>query len=170
MNVTIRKFERTDIPKKVEWINNPANNQFLHYDLPLEVEKTQRWFDNNVDRVDRFDAVIEADGVLCGTIGLLSIDRKNNKAEYYIAMGETSLKGKGISTEASKILLDYGFNELGLNRIYLFTETENIPAQRLFEKVGFVKEGCLRSDMVSHGKFVNRYIYGLVKNEYLKGK
>lgn len=168
MIVRIRKFERKDIPKKVEWINNPQNNKFLHYDIPLEVEKTQKWFDSNIGRTDRYDAVIEADGVPCGTIGLLEIDKKNSKAEYYIAMGETSLKGKGISTQASKILLDYAFGELKLNRIYLYTETENIPAQRLFEKLGFIKEGCIRNDIVSHGKFVDRYIYGLVRDEYLK--
>lgn len=168
MKVTIRKFEREDIPKKVEWINNPANNQFLHYDIPIEVEKTQKWFDNNIGRTDRYDAVIEVDGVPCGTIGLLSIDKKNSKAEYYIAMGETSLKGKGVSTQATKLILDYGFNELGLNRIYLFTETENIPAQKLFEKVGFVKEGCIRSDIFSHSKFVDRYVYGIIRSEYLK--
>ena len=168
MIVTIRKFEREDIPKKVEWINNPENNQFLHYDIPIEIEKTQRWFDNNIGRMDRYDAVIEADGVPCGTIGLLGIDRKNRKAEYYIAMGETFFKGKGIATKASKLLLDYGFRELGLNRIYLFTETENILAQKLFEKDGFVREGCMRLDIVSHGKFVDRYVYGIVCSDYLK--
>ena len=83
-------------------------------------------------------------------------------------MGETSLKGKGISTKASKILLDYAFKELGLNRIYLYTEIENIPAQRLFEKLGFIKEGCVRNDIISHGKYADRYIYGLLKNDYLK--
>lgn len=168
MKITIRKFEREDIPKKVEWINNPENNQFLHYDIPLEVEKTQKWFDNNIGRTDRFDAVIEADGVPCGTIGLLSIDKKNKKAEYYIAMGETSLKGKGVATEASKLILEYGFKKLNLNRIYLFTEAENMVAQRLFEKIGFVKEGCIRSDIVSHGKFVDRYAYGILCSEYMK--
>lgn len=168
MLVHIRKFERNDIPNKVEWINNPQNNRFLHYDIPLEIEKTQRWFDSNIGRKDRYDAVIEADGIPCGTIGLLSIDQKNSKAEYYIAMGETSLKGKGISTKASKILLDYAFKELGLNRIYLYTEIDNIPAQRLFEKLGFIKEGCVRNDIISHGKYADRYIYGLLKNDYLK--
>lgn len=167
MKITIRKFERDDIPKKVEWINNPENNQFLHYDIPIEIGKTQRWFDNNIGRTDRYDAVIEADGIPCGTIGLLNIDSKNSKAEYYIAMGETSLKGKGVSPKASKLILEYAFNELGLNKIYLFTETENIAAQRLFEKVGFVKEGCIREDILSRGKFVDRYAYGICKKDYL---
>lgn len=168
MEITIRKFEREDIPKKVEWINNPVNNQFLHYDIPLKIGKTENWFDNNIGRTDRYDAVIEVDGVPCGTIGLLSIDSKNRKAEYYIAMGETSLKGKGVSTQASKLLLNYGFRELGLNRIYLFTETENVPAQRLFQKIGFVKEGCIREDIFSRGKYVDRYAYGICQSEYLK--
>ena len=168
MTVTVRKFERTDIPQKVEWINNPSNNQFLHYDIPIEVGKTQIWFDNVNGRTDRYDAVIEADGAACGTIGLLGIDRKNSKAEFYIAMGETSLKGKGISTQASRLILEYAFMELGLNRVYLFTETENIPAQRLFEKVGFIKEGCIRQDIISHGRFVDRYVYGICKEDYIK--
>ena len=78
MQITLRKFEEKDIPAKVRWINDPHNNQFLHYDLPLEEEKTRNWFINNKDRTDRYDAVIEADGVPCGLIGLLGIDRKNN--------------------------------------------------------------------------------------------
>lgn len=168
MTITIRKFERRDIPKKVEWINNPDNNRFLHYDIPLEIEKTQKWFDNNSDRTDRYDAVIEVDGVPCGTIGLLSIDRISNKAEFYIAMGETFLKGKGVATYAGRLILDYGFNVLGLNRIYLFTEVENVPAQRLFEKIGFKKEGCIRSDIISHGKYVDRYVYGILCKDYIK--
>ena len=168
MQVTIRKFEREDIPKKVEWVNNPANNQFLHYDIPINVEKTQAWFDRNLGKTDRFDAVIEADGVPCGTIGLLHIDGKDSKAEYYIAMGETDLKGKGVSTQASRLILEYAFEELGLNRVYLFTETGNIPAQRLFEKVGFIREGCLKDDVLSHGCFADRYIYGICKRDYRK--
>lgn len=168
MKVTIRKFEKRDIPRKVEWINNPENNRFLHYDIPLEIDKTEMWYEKNSEKEDRYDAVIEADEVPCGTIGLLSIDRKNSKAEYYIAMGETELKGKGVATEASRLILDYAFRVLGLNRVYLFTETENIAAQRLFTKIGFIREGCIRNDIVSHGKFVDRYAYGILKKEYLK--
>ena len=168
MEITIRKFERTDIPKKVEWVNNPENNQFLHYDIPICVEKTERWFNSHLGEDTRYDAVIEANGVPVGTIGLLSIDRKNSKAEYYIAMGEIAYKGKGVAREASLLILQYGFEVLGLNRIYLFTETENVTAQRLFERVGFVKEGLIRQDIVSHGRFVDRYVYGFLKGDWGK--
>lgn len=164
--ITIRKFEKSDIPKKVEWINNPANNRFLHYNIPLSIEGTERWFDSHQGETTRYDAVIEADGVPVGTIGLLSIDRKNSKAEYYIAMGETAYKGKGVAKEASRLILAYGFEELGLNRIYLFTEADNIAAQKLFERVGFKREGILKQDVYSHGAFADRIAYGFLKEEW----
>jgi len=165
--VKIRAFEKADIHKKVEWINNPENNQFLHYDIPICVEKTEKWFDSHVGRTDRYDAVIEVDNRPVGTIGLLSIDQKNKKAEYYIAMGETAYKGKGIAKEASRLILQYGFDVLKLNRIYLYTESENVAAQKLFEKVGFIKEGLIRSDVFSHGKYADRYVYGMLREEWI---
>ena len=116
MIVTIRRFERSDIPKKVEWINNPENNRFLHYDIPINALETERWFDRHLGETNRYDAVFEANGVPVGTIGLLDIDYKNGKAEYYIAMGEVSYKGHGIAKEATKLILQYGFEEL----TYLF--------------------------------------------------
>ena len=165
MRILVRKFERTDIPLKVEWVNDPENNAYLHYDLPLETGKTQKWFDEIADRRDRYDGFVEADGTPAGLIGLLNIDRKNSKAEYYILIGNKKLKRKGIAEEASKEILDYGFQKLGLNRIYLYTETGNVPAQRLFEKVGFVREGLLKGDVLSHGAYADRYVYAVLREE-----
>ena len=165
LKVTIRPFRFEDIPKKVEWINNAENNRFLHYDRPLEIDKTTQWFERVRDRNARYDAVIEADGRPCGTIGLLSIDRKNGKAEFYIAMGETDLKGRGVGKKASLLLLEHAFATLGLNRVYLYTEVDNLPAQRLFEKVGFIREGLLHQDILSRGKYVDRYVYGLCRRD-----
>lgn len=166
MKVEIRPFTYEDIPLKVKWINDDRNNQYLHYDIPLSIEGTEAWFKSHIGDHNRFDAVIEADGVPCGTIGLLSIDRKNMKAEYYIAMGEIAFKGKGVATAASEAILEYAFNNLLLNRVYLYTETENIAAQKLFEKVGFEREGCIRQDIISHGKYVDRFVYGICRTDY----
>lgn len=168
VKVTIRKFERSDIPNKVKWINDERNNQFLHYDIPISEEKTEKWFDSHIGETTRYDALIEADGIPVGTIGLLSIDYKNSKAEYYIAMGEPDYKGKGIAKEASRLILKYGFDTLGLNRIYLMTETDNFAAQALFERLGFIKEGCLRNDIFSHGRFADRFVYRMLKEDWEK--
>lgn len=168
MEVTIRPFEEQDIPLKIEWINNPLNHKYLHYDLPLELEKTINWFRKNKDRTDRFDATIEVDGNPVGLIGLLGIDKKNSKAEYYITIGDRDYLGKGVAYQSSKLLLQYAFKQLNLNKVYLYTEVENRGAQRLFEKVGFSKEGLVKDDLFFNGKFVSRYMYGVYKNNFLK--
>lgn len=167
MKVTIREFTFEDIALKVDWINNPENNQFLHYDLPLDYEKTCIWFEKNKGRTDRYDAVIEVDGTPVGLIGLLSIDGKNQKAEYYVSMGETGFKGQGVASKASELLLEYAFRSLKLEKVYLYTETDNKVAQKLFERVGFKKEGILKHDLLSRGRFVDRIAYGITKADYL---
>ena len=166
MQITLRKFEKRDVENKVKWINDSQNNTYLHYELPLEIEKTNEWFEKIRNRTDRFDAVIEADGVAIGLIGLLNIDSKNKKAEYYVCIGEQWAKGKGIAKGASKSLLEYAFKDLKLNKVYLYTEKENIFAQALFEKLGFIKEGLLKEDLIYNDRKVDRFFYGITKQEY----
>ncbi len=159
MQISIRRFEKKDIPNKVKWINDPQNNTYLHYELPLEVEKTERWFDANKDRTDRYDATILCDGVPVGLIGLLSI--ADGRAEYYITLGEAAYKGKGVAKEASLQLIEYAKTALCLHTIELYTEVDNIGAQKLFERIGFVKHGVAKGSAVNRGKIVDRFYYTL---------
>ena len=163
--IELRKFSEEDIPNKIKWINDSANNTYLHYDLPLEFDKTLRWFQNNKDKENRYDAVILYDGVPVGLIGLLGIDRVNRKAEYYICLGEHNIKGKGIATRASKLLFDYAFETLDLNKIYLYTEVDNLSAQKLFERRNFKKEWLFVDDLIYNGRKVSRYAYALLKED-----
>lgn len=165
--VSIRKFSKQDISNKINWINNSDNNKYLHYELPLQFDKTVEWYDRIKNLDTRYDAVIEFDKVPVGLIGLLNIDKKNKKAEYYICMGDGNFKGKGIATIASEQLLNYAFNTLNLNKVYLYTEKDNIAAQRLFEKLGFIKEGELKQDLIYMGRKVDRYIYGVFCNGWV---
>ena len=166
--VSIRKFTAEDIPNKVRWINDENNNQFLHYELPLELENTKKWFDRIKDNTDRYDAVIEYNGQPVGLIGLLSID--GSEAEYYVALGESSLKGKGIAGKATVLLLEYAYKGLGLSFVYLYTETQNIPAQRMFEKLGFQKMGIAEKSAINRGRPVDRFFYKIDLKEYFSKK
>lgn len=168
MNITLRKFTAADIPNKVRWINNESNNTYLHYELPLEIEKTQRWFEAIKERSDRYDAVIEVDGVSIGVIGLLNIDIVNLKAEYYITLGEISYKRKGISYVASKQLLKYAFEVLGLNKVYLNVDLNNIAACNLYEKLDFKCEGIFKEDMMHRGQMIDRKRYAILKKEWMR--
>ena len=163
LDVTLREFEEKDIPLKVEWINNLENNQFLHYELPARVDKTVEWF-HKKDNEKRIDCTVEYKGIAVGVIGLLQIDKFNSKAEYYITIGETSFKGKGIATKATKAILDYGFNTLNLHKIYLNVDSDNDIAKKLYKKCGFKQEGFFADDLFSgrKSKYIDRERYAIV--------
>lgn len=162
--VVLRTFTENDIENKIRWINDPKNNAHLHYDIPLEKEKTLQWFKNKNNET-RYDFIIEFDGVPVGLIGLLNIDKVNSKAEYYICLGENEYKGKGIAKEATRILIDFGFNQIDINKIYLNVDADNEVACHLYEKSGFTCEGVFIQDLLHNGKLIDRKRYAIIRSK-----
>ena len=167
--VYLRLMEEKDVPYKVKWINNPEFRHTLNFDYPLSEISTKKWLHNvagNSTRKDFIVCDIESDKPI-GYGGLIGIDYKNGKAESYMGIGDQSYQGKGIGYEIRKILLDYAFTELNMNKIYAYVWKENSPMITLNEKVGFQIEGLLRQDILSHGEKRDRYIMGILKEEYV---
>ncbi|MEI3611393.1 GNAT family N-acetyltransferase [Pseudogracilibacillus sp. SO30301A] len=168
-NVYLRLMEEKDIPYRVKWINNPEIRHTLNFDYPISEVGTRKWLHSVASNPGRRDFIvcdIETDKPV-GYGGLLGIDIKNGKAESYMGIGEKNLHGKGIGFEIRKILLDYAFKELNLNKVYAYVWKENMPMIKLNEKVGFQIEGLLRQDVLSHGEKRDRYIMGILKDKYL---
>lgn len=165
-DVTIREFRREDIPLKIEWVNNPENNRFLHYDLPLEYEKTTAWFERNRGRRNRFDATIEFEGEAVGLCGLLHIDYQNLKAEDYMLVGDSRFKRKGIATKAGTLNALYCFEILKLHKMYAFVEAGN-PSLDLDLKRGFRVEGYLHQSLRRGDRFVDCYILGMTRQSLI---
>ncbi|GMG67479.1 hypothetical protein TEHMS4_04130 [Tetragenococcus halophilus] len=67
-------------------------------------------------------------------------------------------------------MLEEAYKIYNLNKVYLFTEVDNIPAQKLFEKSGFKKEGLLKEDIIYNKKKIDRYVYSFLATEFLGGK
>lgn len=165
--VALRDFCFEDIERKVRWINDPENHRYLHYDLPLEVEKTIRWFQSR-NPEKRLDCTIEFEGEPVGVIGLLEIDKVNRKAEYYITIGEHSCKQKGVATAASRLLLQYGFETLQLNKIYLNVDARNTAACALYGKIGMICEGVFAEDLFHNGAFIDRKRYAILRSAFMR--
>lgn len=165
MNVSIRDFRFEDIPLKIRWINDPNNNYYLHYNIPLEYEATCAWYANKNNEIRR-DCVIIVNEMPVGLIGLLAIDKENSKAEYYICIGEQLYKHKGVASRATKIILRYAFEELKLNKVYLNVDADNVAACSLYEKNGFQKEGIFREDLLRRGVLIDRIRYAVLRNDY----
>lgn len=166
--ISVRKFEERDIPLKIRWINDPFNNQYLHYELPLRQDKTEIWFQRIKNRTDRYDAIIEVDGVPVGLIGLLKMI--GQRAELYIVIGEPDFSNRSVATESCLILLEKAFLEFGLKKVFLYTECDNTKAIRLFEKLSFRKLFRFPNSDINRGKLVDQYYYELSRDTFFEKK
>lgn len=101
-----------------------------------------------------------------GEVMLADIDRRNGSAQLGIFIGETDEWGKGYGTDAVNAIVDFGFAELRLERIWLNVWTENARARRAYEKAGFVHEGTLRRDRFEHGEFTSGDLMSIIRSEW----
>ncbi|WP_154895225.1 GNAT family N-acetyltransferase [Staphylococcus pasteuri] len=112
-----------------------------------------------------FHCGIWSENELVGVIGLHYIDTVNRKTSIGYYLGESHQK-KGIMTQCTKAIIDYAFNELDLNRVEIRASVENIKSQAIPERLGFTKEGRLRSEERVQGRFTDSYVYSLLKSEW----
>ncbi|MGD8780518.1 MAG: GNAT family protein [Ignavibacteria bacterium] len=104
---------------------------------------------------------------IIGTIGYHEWDKKNFKAEVGYVL-HCNYWQNGIMTEALNYVIEFGFTKMYLNRIEARTDPENIPSQKLLEKVGFLKEGLLREQMLVKERFQDFFIYAILRKEYFR--
>lgn len=162
----IRRLEERDLPLRVSWMNDERVYGSMHFDIPILLENTINWFRNNIGNEKRSDLVFEKDEEIVAFGGLTGINREVNKAELYVFVNP-SIQKKGIGTKAIRLLCKYGFEELGLSKIWLETNEDNMAARRVYEKCGFMLEGVHREEYKTiDGAMLSRLYYGLLKREF----
>jgi len=167
-NTFIRLMEEEDVPHKVDWFNDIKVRKTLNVNFPISIIGTKKWLNNVSLNDSRKDFIIcsSLDNVPVGYCGLVNIDIKNSKAESYLGMGNKEYWGKGHASEARRLLLDYAFNELDLNKVYSYVWSANEKMIHINKKVGYQVEGKLRDDVFHQGEFRDKLIMGLLKKEY----
>jgi RimJ/RimL family protein N-acetyltransferase len=114
-----------------------------------------------------FAIVRRRDEALVGCIGL-TIERADNRAEMGYWVGRPYW-GQGYATEAAHEMVNYGFSALALVRIHASHLARNPSSGRVMEKVGMVREGCLRKHALKWGLYEDLVLYGLLAEEYEPG-
>ena len=116
---------------------------------------------------DRADYAIlrKEDRVYLGDVVLSGIDEDNRSGAFRIALTGPDVFGKGYGTEATRLLLGYAFDVVGLHRVSLEVFDFNPRAQRAYEKAGFVREGLQREALWWDGEWHDVVTMAILKND-----
>ncbi len=101
-----------------------------------------------------------------GSTSLGHINKDDKKAEWGIVIGRKEFWGQGIADEVAKLLLDYAFKKLKLNRVELLVHAEHKGAIRCYRRCGFKKEGTKRKATFKNGKYHDEVIMSILKEDY----
>lgn len=99
-----------------------------------------------------------------GMIDLFDFDFKNSRAGVGILVKNTEDRGKGVGSEALKLLVNYSFTHLGLHQLYCNISEENDVSIKLFTKQGFKNIGLKKDWNLVNGSYKNEYIFQLINN------
>ena len=171
--VTLRPVKRADISFFLKWFNDPEVIQYLGAYLPM-TEMAEEKFIEELSNPARSQGqvllVIEAnEGDINKPIGncaLNGINSKDHAAMFGIGIGEKDYWSKGYGTEAARLLLNYGFEQLNLYRIFSTALAFNERSLRLHRKVGFKEEGRARQAMFKNGQYHDLVHFGILREEW----
>ncbi len=161
-------MEKEDLPLIAEWFNKPE--VFGEYNPLHQVSRTEaeKMFENPHE--EKSFIIEKKDGSKIGFIGhfyVLHVAGKQLEIGYSLVPSE---RGKGYGTEATQLMVDYLFLSKDTMRIQAQTDPRNVASHKLLEKVGFMKEGTLRKSFFMRGKWVDSYIYSILREEWKEPK
>ena len=137
---------------------------------PITPEQEQArlaWFRSRNDTDDRLDLAIvdRATGECVGEAVLNEWDPGNESCNFRILIGPAG-QNRGLGTEATRLIVGYGFERLGLHRITLEVYAFNPRARRVYEKAGFTVEGVLRESLRYEGQWIDATLMSILASEW----
>ena len=149
------------------WRNDRALLRLTGEYQPISEAAHDQWMDSVVKRADMFIFVIleRGENRPIGYCFLSNVSPVHRNAKLGIAIGEADHRDKGYGSDALRGLVDFGFRDLNLERIWLDVFTDNARAIHVYEKLGFCHEGSLRRHYFVEGRYRDALVMGLLRHE-----
>ncbi len=133
--------------------------------VPMTTEEAVAWYDQVTDGPDPHHWAIELDGRFVGTARLHSVDETDRRARYALGILDRGVWGRGVGRQVTRMVLDFGFEQLGLHRIDLRVLAFNERALRCYRSCGFTEEGRERESAFVDGAWHDDVIMGILAHE-----
>jgi RimJ/RimL family protein N-acetyltransferase len=164
----LRPLERADAPFLTSYMNDPDVTRTLEARRPMSLQGEEAWIDSlcKSDREVVLGIVVKKTDRLIGATDLHEIRLQDRKAGFGIAIGAKDEWNKGYGSEATRLMLKYGFQTLNLHRIVLRVYANNPHALRTYERAGYVHEGILRKDVYRDGRYIDVYLMAVLREDW----
>jgi ribosomal-protein-alanine N-acetyltransferase len=161
----LRRWKSDDAGPLQKHADNKNISDFLfdRFPSPYTMDAAVDFVSRKLEQDPLVSFVVEVDGNLAGVIGIdkrEDIYRKSPLLGYWLSENHW---GKGIMTQAIKLVTNYAFANLDIVRIQAGVLGNNSRSMRVLEKAGFVKEGVLKNNIIKNGVILDEHIYGMVK-------
>lgn len=169
--ILLRSLEADDLERFRAWF---ADREVVKYSLgawifPWSKSETATWLKRTLEEKEEtlsLGVVEKETKQLIGYAGIASISRINRSGEYYILLGEKNCWGKGYGTEATRLIIHYGFASLNLHRIMLTVSSLNTGGVKAYTKAGFQQEGVLRQACYRDGAYHDKIVMAILRPEW----
>jgi len=162
----LRPLEKSDIDEAyIGWVNDiKVTQNMVTGAFPNNMEKLEAYYHSMTTSSSHVILAIadKKTNKHIGNIALNGINWIDRIANLGIMIGDKSYWGKGYGTEATKLMVSYAFNRLNLHKLWLGVYAGHKAAIRIYEKAGFVEEGCLKQEFYRNGKYHDTTIMGLI--------
>jgi RimJ/RimL family protein N-acetyltransferase len=163
MHFTLRPFKTDDVESLVSCANNPNIAMFMtdQFPYPYSIEKGKAFIENATKDNPLHIFAIDIDGKASGGIGIHpqeDIQSKNAELGYWLA---EPFWGQGIMTRAIIEMLDYGFKQFDINRVFARPFGSNRGSQKALQKAGFVLEAHFIKTIFKNGAFEDELVYAV---------
>ncbi|HEX6525334.1 MAG TPA: GNAT family protein [Streptosporangiaceae bacterium] len=168
--VRLRGVRDDDLPTLAKWEMDPGrlttlSNWVVPPSEAAAKERIARWSANQENNVAFAIETLDDPPVLVGNIGLWGARLKDRCATLGIALGREHV-ARGYGTDAMRVLVGYGFREMGLHRIQLFVAPFNAAGIRAYQKAGFVEEGRFREAVLHDGRWYDDVLMSILDHEW----
>jgi [ribosomal protein S5]-alanine N-acetyltransferase len=165
----LRPLCAADAAALYAYLRDPVVTELTSYPA-VSVPMVEAMIERSLSRwaageLSRWGVALEHDDQLVGTCGFNEWSQVHRWAELAFDLAQAHW-GKGLMRQAVAAVLQWTFQLNQVDRVHAFVRIDNRRSERLLERSGFSREGCLRSYRLCRGQPHDFYVYSLLRSDW----